>query len=205
MRKILSIIFSVVVWFAVVAQFILMLQNREVDVPEVLIRFFSYFTILTNALVAFYFTAVSFDVSFTNKPGILTAITTYIFMVGIVYQVALRHLWQPTGMQFVVDELLHTVNPLLVIIYWYLYEKKRAARYGQVKLWLIYPLGYLAFVLIGGSFSGFYPYPFINVSKIGLTQACVNSVILTLIFIIVGCLFILVGKKIGKTEIQATL
>jgi hypothetical protein len=130
MRKKLSIIFSVLVWVAVVAQFILMLQNRATDVPETVIRFFSYFTILTNILVAFYFTAVIFDISFTHKSGLLTAVTTYIFMVGIIYQILLRHLQQFTGLQLVVDELMHSVIPLLVIIYWYLYERKSAARYG---------------------------------------------------------------------------
>ncbi|MFZ5976285.1 MULTISPECIES: Pr6Pr family membrane protein [unclassified Hydrotalea] len=33
--------------------------------------------------------------------------------------------------------------------------------------WLIYPLLYLVYILIRGSFSGFYPYPFVNVLQIG--------------------------------------
>jgi hypothetical protein len=195
MRKRMSIIFSVIVWFAVIAQFILMLQNRVADIPETVIRFFSFFTILTNTLVACYFTSVSFDFSSANKPGVLTAITAYIFMVGIVYQIALRHLWQPAGMQLIVDELLHSMIPLLVIFYWYLYENKKAIRYGQIKSWLIYPLLYLGFTLIRGEFSGFYPYPFIDVSKIGWKQALMNGGCLALIFVVVGCLFILIGKK----------
>ncbi len=196
MRKKLAIFFAVIMWFSVIAQFIIMLQNRVADVPETIIRFFSFFTVLTNTLVAIYFTAVIVDVSFTSKPGVLTAITAYIFMVGIVYQFVLRHLWQPTGMQLVVDELLHTLNPVLVIIYWYLYEDKAAVNYGLVKWWLIYPLCYLSYALIRGELSGFYPYPFINVSKIGLQQALINSAGLALIFFVVGCLFILIGKKL---------
>ena len=196
MREKLSIVFAVVVWFAVIAQFIIMLQNRVADVPETIIRFFSFFTILTNILVALYFTGVSFDVSFTKISGVLTAVTVYIFVVGIVYQSVLRHLWQPTGMQRIVDELLHTVNPLFVIIYWYLYENKRDVRYGQALAWLIYPAAYLAYSLIRGNFSGFYPYPFINVSEIGMEQALLNSGLLGLIFFAVGCLFILIGRKI---------
>ena len=111
------------------------------------------------------------------------------------------HLWHPAGMQLVVDELLHTLNPLLVIVYWWLYEKKTAVRYGQIILWLIYPLAYLAYVLIRGGLSGFYPYPFIDVSKIGLKQAFVNSGVITLIFIIVGSAFILIGKKTEKGRV----
>ena len=121
-------------------------------------------------------------------------------MVGIVYQILLRHLWQPAGIQFIVDESLHTLNPLLVIIYWYLYEKKWSVNYSQVKLWLVYPLGYMACVLIRGRLSGFYPYPFINVVKIGLARAIVNSGLLTLTFVAISCFFIFIGRKIDKMK-----
>jgi hypothetical protein len=204
MRKILSVIFAVVVWFAVIVQLILMLQNRTTGIPETIIRFFSFFTILTNTLAALYFTAMSFDVTAAKKPGVLTAITAYIFMVGAVYQIVLRHQWQPAGMQLVVDELLHTIIPLLVIIYWYLYEHKSAVKYVRIKLWLIYPIGYLACVLVRGSVSDFYPYPFINVVHIGLTKALINSVILALIFVIIAGIFIFAGKKIMGKKQQPT-
>ena len=198
MRRKLSIIFSTIIWFAVITQFVLMLQNRVAEVPETVIRFFSFFTITTNILAAFYFTLICFRISSVNKSGILTALTASIFMVGIVYQIVLRGLWQPAGMQLVVDELLHSVNPILVIIFWYLYENHSMVRYSQIKFWLIYPLSYLIYILVRGSFSNFYPYPFVNVAKIGFAQACINSTILELIFIIVACLFILIGKRIEK-------
>ncbi len=44
-------------WFAVLVQFVLMIQNRQAGVGETIVRFFSFFTILTNSLVAAYFTA----------------------------------------------------------------------------------------------------------------------------------------------------
>jgi hypothetical protein len=202
MRKRLSVIFSIIVWFSVIVQFVIMVQNRVSDIPETVVRFFSYFTILTNILAAVYFMAAGLIPSYVKKPGLLTAITVYIFMVGTVYQIVLRHLWQPTGMQWVVDELLHTINPLLVIIYWYMYEQKKQVTYGRIKFWIIYPLGYLAFVLVRGTFSNFYPYPFIDVEKIGWARVGLNSAMLTLFFIIAACLFILAGKEISKSERQ---
>jgi hypothetical protein len=197
MRKRLSVVFAIIAWFSVIAQVILMLQNRVSDIPETVIRFFSYFTILTNTLVALYFTAICFNLSIANRPGLLTAITSYIFIVGIVYQIVLRHLWQPAGIQLIVDELLHTINPVLVIIFWYLYEKKSGLRYGLVKIWLIFPWAYMACALIRGKISGFYPYPFINISTIGLTRTLINCAGLTLIYVIIASLFILIGRKIG--------
>lgn len=198
MRKRLAMIFALIIWFAVVVQFILMLQNRVASVPETIVRFLSFFTILTNTIVALYFTGQSLNVGITYKPGILTAVTVYIFMVGIVYQVVLRHLWQPTGLQFVVDELLHTLNPLFVILYWYLYEKKSLVTYGQIKWWLIYPVGYMIYIIIRGKFSGFYPYPFVDVPKIGFTKALLNGGLLALFFALVAYLFIAIGRNIEK-------
>src|SRR3712207_6371978 len=168
MRKSLALLFAVIAWFAVIVQFILMLQNRTASVPETIVRFFSFFTILTNTIVALFFTGQVLNVRTTYRPGMLSAVTVYIFMVGIVYQVLLRHIWQPTGLQLIVDELLHTINPLLVILYWYLYEEKSLVQYTQIKGWLFYPLAYLVYIIVRGSFSGFYPYPFVNVKEIGL-------------------------------------
>lgn len=198
MRRTLALFVAFIAWFGVVAQFILMLQNKVATVPETIIRFFSFFTILTNTLVALYFTTQSLRISKYNKAGNLTATTVYITIVGIVYQVLLRHLWQPTGLQLIVDELLHTINPLLVIVFWYLYEEKNQVKYGQIRAWLLYPLAYLIYVLIRGSLSGFYPYPFINVADIGLGKTLINSSLLLLFFILVAYLFIVIGKKIAK-------
>ena len=170
--------------------------------PALFYLIISFFTILTNALVAIYFTRLVFDKNqqskLISKPGTLTAITVYITVVGLVYQVALRQAWHPTGLQMVVDELLHSVMPILVIIFWYLYETTRAVKYSQILQWLIYPLVYLIYILVRGSFSNFYPYPFINVTTIGMSKALTNAGILIIIFLIISAVFLAIGKAIIK-------
>ena len=204
MQKTFAILIAVVSWFAVIAQFLLMMENRTASVPETIIRFFSFFTILTNTLVAIFFTARSLHLRVTYKRGVLTAVTIYIFMVGIVYQFLLRHLWHFTGLQLVVNELLHTLNPLLVILFWYSYEKKSGVKYGQIKSWVIYPLVYLIYIMFRGSFSGFYPYPFVDVTTIGLQRTLLNSGLLVFFFIIIAILFVTIGKKTARKGLQPT-
>lgn len=51
-------------------------------------------------------------------PAVRSGIAVSIALVGLAYNVLLRHLWQPEGWQFVADELLHDVMPVLFIIYW---------------------------------------------------------------------------------------
>ena len=198
LQRNLSILFAIIVWFAVLAQFHLIIENRVAPVTETIIRFFSFFTILTNILVAVYFTIKALGRDQLDKAGLLTAITVYITIVGLVYQVLLRHIWQPTGLQMVVDELLHSVNPLLVISYWYLFEKKFFVHYKEVFKWMIYPVVYLVYILTRGSFSGFYPYPFINVSEIGISQTLLNGLFLLLFFYAVSVLFIFIGRMLSK-------
>jgi hypothetical protein len=95
MKKRIALIFALITWFAVIVQFYLMMDNRVTPGPETIIRFFSFFTILTNSLVAVYFTVqiqAKNQKGFWHQPGTLTAITVYILVVGLVYQLVLRQL-----------------------------------------------------------------------------------------------------------------
>ncbi len=199
MKKNLSILLAVIAWGAVITQYFLMIENRVASVGETTIRFFSFFTILTNSLVAIYFTSISVRGKNSNllriqKPGVLTSITVYITVVGLVYQIVLRQIWQPTGIQMIVDELLHSIIPISVIAYWYGYEDKSVIAYGQIIQWLIYPLLYLLFILGRGGVSNFYPYPFVDVAVLGLPKVVVNSIILLALFVVLSALFIKAGK-----------
>ncbi|MFC3161459.1 hypothetical protein ACFOEQ_26135 [Chryseobacterium arachidis] len=57
MKKILALIFALIGWFAVIMQYQLMLEDSKFTFLEMTIQFFSYFTILTNIIVAVYFTS----------------------------------------------------------------------------------------------------------------------------------------------------
>lgn len=174
-------------WFAVITQFILMLNNRVASVPETIVRFFSFFTILTNLLVAIYYTIHWFQKPTSlllrlQKPGVLSAVTLYIAVVGLVYQIVLRSIWSPVGLQKLVDELLHSIIPVFTLVYWFLYEKHTETSWKSIPSWLLYPLFYLAYILIRGSFSNFYPYPFVNVTELGLQKVLINSSVLVVVF-----------------------
>ncbi|MEP6645686.1 MAG: Pr6Pr family membrane protein, partial [Saprospiraceae bacterium] len=167
-----SLLLAIIGWFAIITQFVLMMNQRVASVAETSIRFFSFFTILTNCIVAAYFTykALKDRPGFLrrfHKPGTLTAITVYITIVGLIYQIVLRKIWEPTGMQMIVDELLHTVIPVLVILFWYIYESNSDIKWTQLPGWLLYPFLYLIFVLVRGQLSGFYPYFFIDMNELG--------------------------------------
>ncbi len=200
MEKKLQVIGLSLGWFAIFAQFYLMLQNRVTGIPETIIRFFSFFTILTNILVALYYTVNVLKLSnkwlrmFHGK-GTITALTVFIGVVGLVYQVVLRHIWEPTGLQWLVDELLHTVLPLYALAYWYLYATTHDCNIRKVIPWLLYPIIYVIVVLFRGAVSDFYPYPFLNISEIGLERTGINIALILALTLILMLALTFIGRK----------
>ncbi len=200
MKRTLSLVFALLGWLAIGIQYGILVQNRILPLDETTIRFFSYFTILTNTFVAVYFTLVAIhtgkqDGTLYGKPGVLTALTTYILIVGLVYQVVLRHLWSPQGMHMLADETLHTIIPLCVLLFWILYEQKQALEFRMIIRWLIFPLLYLIYILTQGQFTNFYPYPFIDVTQLGMAKVLAHSAGLMALFVFLAGVLVVMGKR----------
>jgi hypothetical protein len=145
-----------------------------------LVSFFSYFTILTNTLVATVLTcAVTQRESAARRwflqPWVSSGIAVSIAVVGLAYSLLLRHLWHPQGWQFIADELLHDVMPLLFLGYWWCCVPKGTLRLWHLPLWLIYPLVYFIYALLRGHLLGAYAYPFIDVALLGYAQVLINA------------------------------
>ncbi|WP_188467150.1 Pr6Pr family membrane protein [Bizionia arctica] len=186
-------------WFAIIAQFFLMLENRQADIPETIIRFFSFFTILTNIIVALFLTISvfrfkKFPFNLFLAKGTLTAITAFIVIVGLVYQIVLRKIWEPTGLQYIVDELLHTIIPLFMLGYWFFNIRKEDLLLKPVFNWLIYPSIYLVFIIVRGNISGYYPYPFLNIKEIGYESVLLNITVIFTIAIVIMIALSIIGK-----------
>jgi hypothetical protein len=145
-----------------------------------LMSFFSYFTVITNTLVATVLTCQltsreSAARRWFLQPWVSSGIAVSIAVVSLAYNVLLRHLWDPEGWQWLADELMHDVMPLLFLAWWWMYVPKGTLRWAHIPLWLIYPLVYFAYVLLRGHLLAAYPYPFIDVDKLGYPQVLVNA------------------------------
>lgn len=205
MKRLVVIIGICLSVIAVALQYYLILQNRTTGILETTLRFFTFFTILTNSLVAIYFCALSFfpgskAAAFFRKFSTVTAITVYITIVGLVYQFILRKTWEPEGLQMIVDELLHSVNPAFFLLYWILIVPKERIRWRVLPYWLMYPLVYFLIIILRGQFTGYYPYPFVDVSKLGMQQVIVNALIIVALFGVLSMLFILIGRGMAKKD-----
>ncbi|ERJ57962.1 Pr6Pr family membrane protein [Sphingobacterium paucimobilis] len=202
----LAAMIAVTAWFAIVAQFCVGINSASLSPVVRTIRFFSYFTIQTNLMVAISTTCLWLSPQkcvgvFFGKSSTLTAITLYIFIVGLVYNVALRFLWQPQGFARFTDELLHSVIPLLVLFYWWRSPEKEMLRWKYILVWLIYPLIYLLYTLAHGAITGFYPYPFVDVNALGITMVLVNCGVVGAVILLFSALLIWIGRRSKPTNV----
>lgn len=202
MRAYLAFV-ALVGWFALIAQFYLIIANRSTSVPETIIRYFSFFTILTNIIVALCSTILSFSPGsrwgrYFSSSSTLTAITIYITVVGLVYNIILRNLWAPQGLQKLVDELLHTAIPLLFILFWVIWVPKKQLQWHYIPAWLIYPAIYSLYIFIRGAFSNYYPYPFMDVATLGYTKVIINSGLLLVVFLVFSAIPVTIAKIAGR-------
>lgn len=195
-------------WAGLVIQLYLIFLGRWADQASLLgglVRFFSFFTVLTNTLVAVALTCAlshrhSAGHRFFRHPVVCAGIAVSIVLVGIAYNVLLRHLWQPHGWQRVADELLHDVLPVMFALYWWLYVPKGLLRLKHVALWTLYPVVYFAYVLLRGDVIGDYMYPFIDIGTIGYRAAFINAGGVLLGFVVIGLVVLGADKLMVRRQ-----
>jgi len=199
---------AIVAGMALILQLYINIRNTSTNGLTPLIatwNFFSFFTVLTNLLIALCCSFILLNPSsllgrFFSKPVTLAAIAVYIFIVGLTYNIILRFTWNPQGLQKWVDEALHVVVPLLYIIFWLVFVPKGSLKWIYPFRWLIYPAVYLVYALLRGEFSGFHAYPFINTAELGYTRVLLNSGGLMLVFITAGLLLVVIDKQMSRQD-----
>ncbi|MEO5947891.1 MAG: Pr6Pr family membrane protein, partial [Chitinophagaceae bacterium] len=136
---------------------------------------------------------------FFSKPTTQSAIGLYIVIVGIVYSVALRKIWNPEGLQLIADRLLHDLIPLLYLIYWLLFTPKKVLQWKHIGSWVIFPAIYLIYSLARGAVVNWYPYYFINAQELGYGKVAITALLVLAAFILLGLLLVFINR-LGKTE-----
>ncbi len=200
------IITAILGWLGLILQFYLILANQTsgVSFGERFFNFFSYFTILTNILVALSLTFSLLKSSsgvgrFFTRPVVQSAIAMNILIVGLVYFFILQKLWQPQGLDWVADSTLHYAIPFLYTIYWLVFVPKGQVKWQHSLVWLIYPAVYFAYSLLRGAITHWYPYPFIDVDTYGYETVLKSSAVLLAVFILAGLAFVGIDKLLSNT------
>lgn len=205
-ERVTAALLAVVAWGALVLQYGLLLKAAGVaglSIGEATTRFFSYFTIHANTLAALMLTALALRSKaneWTVHPFERSAVASYIAVVGLTYMAGFRPPWAPLGLDWLADVLLHYVMPVAYLAVWLVVMRKSGLRWYDPLLWLIYPAFYLAFVLVRGHWSGFYPYPFLDVGLLGNGGVALQVLVRLIVFLAAGYAVLLASRALARRE-----
>ena len=162
---------------------------------------FSYFTIQTNLMVLIWITIALIYSNKDNKPRILNplihgAIALYISVTFIIFALLLSVYYQPTGIEAITNILMHYAIPIAFILDWFISESDVKYEYRYLIYYLIYPFVYLAYSLVRGIFTGFYPYFFIDLNYISIVELIISVIALMVFFLILGSIYFTINRAI---------
>jgi hypothetical protein len=137
-----------------------LLTNRQTPV-----NFFSYFTVLSNLLVSVVYIATVFnllDKNTLNKAR--GAATLYIVITGLGFSILLGG----NNSEFLVwtNTLLHFIVPMVVSIDWLVTPSAKIS-YKESLGWIVLLVLYLAYSMIRGYATSWYPYGFLDPKEVG--------------------------------------
>jgi hypothetical protein len=206
MARLYRAVFAVIGWFAIGLQYGLMLNgNPHMSAGELTLNFFSYFTILSNILVALALTAPVVAPNsrlgrWSASEGVRAAVAMYIAVVGLTYHFLLAGVWDPQGWSLLANKLLHYVMPAAFVIDWLAFTPKGRLRWIDAVKWLAPVLIYGAWTLAHGKLSSWWPYWFVDVDKLGLGKAMVYFAGLLVFFLIVGLIVVAIDRTFGRRD-----
>jgi hypothetical protein len=183
MRNAAAALVAIVCWAGLAIQFAATYGAHH-DLAEAVWILLRFFTITTNLLVAVSMTWVAIGRKVSAE--VLGGLTLAILLVGIIYWLLLHGLHPLSGPALVANVLLHDASPILMGLWWLFFAPRAKLRWNAPIWWAAYPLAYLAYVLARGQMDGRYPYPFLDVGRLGWLQTALNVGGIALGFILAG-------------------
>jgi hypothetical protein len=203
----------VVAVIALVLQLILILLGQNIldsssvtsGLPEQVRRYFSYFTIQANLLVA-----ISMFMLVTGRTGtqlfrvLRLASLIGIVVTGVVAAVALPPSPNYTVANLICDRLLHIVVPVLTFVGWIVFGPRGFVTRRDLLPSLIWPVAWLVATLGLAPITHWYPYPFLNVDAIGWGRVLVNCAGIAVLFLVLAAVALWADKRLPGDRARTT-
>ena len=207
------IVTFVVAVIALVLQLILILLGENIldsssvttGLPEQVRRYFSYFTIQSNLLVA-----IAMFMVITGRTGsqlfrvLRLASLIGITVTGVVAAVALPPSPNYTTANLICDRLLHIVVPVLTFVGWIAFGPRGFVTRRDLLPSLIWPVAWLVATLALAPLTHWYPYPFLNVDAIGWGRVLVNCAGVAVLFLLLAALALWADNRLPGDRARRT-
>lgn len=170
-----------------------------------LVGYLSYFTILSNLLIALAFSLPLFAPEskigrWVAMPRQMGAFTVYIMITFVVYALLLAGSWSPQGLLLFANLALHYILPLAFLLYYLVFVPHGQVVWLDSLRWLIFPLGYAVYTFARGAIINYYPYFFLDAGSLGYPQALLNVLVLSLVFLVFGLTLIALDRGLARRQ-----
>ncbi len=202
----------VVAAVALILQLVLVLSGQNIidDAPvgprrpEALRRLVSYFTIQANFLVA----VSAWAILTRRTTGRLFRVLRLTSLVGIsvtgvVAAIALPPSATYTLANLVCDRMLHIVVPVLAFVGWIVFGPRGAITRGDLLPALAWPVLWLVVTLTLAPVVRWYPYPFLDVGRLGAAAVAVNCAFVAGLFLVLSAVAFWADRRLPGPTVSA--
>jgi hypothetical protein len=161
-----------------------------------------YFTIWSNALVAFTITILFLNPTRSDKRFQLLRNTSLlmILMTGILYHLLIAPTAHPQSWNVYTNAFQHYITPILTVLIWLLVGPRNWFNFKMsIKVFAI-PTAYLAYTFIRGLIINRYPYGFFDVIKNGYLSVGTTLLMIYVAGYILALLFLALDKALTRNK-----
>lgn len=198
-----ALVIALVAGSALLLQYILLIAATRDDIGPWFgtLRYFSFFTILGNLAAALAAAAAWHGGStswqrFFRRARVQGGAALCIAIVCAIYHVLLASTWSPQGLQRVADLGLHYIVPALYVFWWVAWVPHGRLRWSDPLRVLAFPAAFLGWTLLRGAWLHEYPYPFVDIDRLGLAAVLRNATAIALLFVAAGMLLVAFDRSL---------
>lgn len=165
-----------------------------------LVNLFSYFTIQSNILTLV--GAAGLAVKPDRDGGLWRVVRLDgllgIVVTGAVFGTVLAGLVHHTGVSWWCDTAFHYFAPWWALIGWLLFGPRPRVDWRTVGWSVVWPVAWLVYTFVRGAVTGFYPYPFLDVTELGYLVALRNTAGVIVLALVLVVVFRFVDRRLSR-------
>ena len=151
-------------------------------------RLFSYFTIQSNLIVLAVAIVLVLNPLRDGPTWHVVQVDALvgITITGLVYAIILAPQVQLTGGALVATIGLHYVSPWAAVLAWLVFGPRPRMTWLTVLGAFVWPVLWLVYIFTQGAFTRWYPYPFLDVTRLGMADSLRNAVFVLLVGVVLA-------------------
>jgi hypothetical protein len=165
-----------------------------------------YFTIWSNIVVAVVSTVLARRPDRDGRVMRVVRLDSVLMIsvTALVYAVVLAPSAVQRGWENVSNSLLHQVTPALAVLGWVLVGPRRRVSWPVVAGALGIPVAWIGLMLARGAATGSYPYPFVDVARLGYGTVLVNLAGVLALGVAAGALYLGADRLLSRRQPAGT-